>query len=126
MAEVRGAGLRAALVVLKDTLGCVSHMEVVAVASTQTVVRERKEAPSIASPMVEARGARSKAVPEALRAAHPSAKGMVAGRGASLREVACAQRVFMEELASVLRMEGANVAMFPGAPRALEVVLIAV
>nr|CAB3488430.1 unnamed protein product [Digitaria exilis] len=56
MVEGRGAGLRAVLVVLKDTLGCVSHMEVVAGASTRTAVREHKEAQSIASPMVEARG----------------------------------------------------------------------
>jgi hypothetical protein len=126
MVEGRGAGLRAALVVLKDTLGCVSRMEEVAGASTQTVVRGRKEALSTASPMVEARGACLKAVPEVLRAARPSAKGMVAGRGASLREVGCAQRVFTAGLASVLRMEGGNAAMLLGAPRALVVVLIAV
>jgi len=126
MVEGRGAGLRAALVVLKDTLGCVSRTEEVAGASTQTVVRGRKEALSTASPMVEARGACLKAVPEVLRAARPSAKGMVAGRGASLREVGCAQRVFMAGLASVLPMEGENAAMFLGAPRAPVVVLIAV
>lgn len=111
---------------LKAILGCASHMEVVAVASTQTVLRGLKEAPSFASPMVEARGACLMAVPEVQRAVHPSAKGMVAGRGASLREVGCAQRVSMVELASVLHMEGANAAPFLGALRAPVVALIAV
>ncbi|GJN26266.1 hypothetical protein PR202_gb14187 [Eleusine coracana subsp. coracana] len=126
MVEGRGAGLRAALAVRKDSLGCAFRMEVVVGASIQTARKEHKEAPSFASPMVEAKGACLKAVPEALRAALHSAKGMAAERGASLREVGCAQRVFMEELASAWHMEGANVALSQSAPRVRVVDLIAV
>lgn len=68
------------------------------------------------------------AVPEVQRAARPCAKGMAAGRGASLREVVCAQGASMAELASALRMEmeAASAAPCPGAPRALVVALVAV
>lgn len=81
-----------------------------------------------ASPTVEARGACLMAVPEVQRAARPCAKGTAAGRGASLREVVCAQGASMAELASALRMEmeAASAAPCPGAPRALVVALVAV
>ena len=111
---------------LKDSLGCVSRMEVVAGVSTPTAVREHKEAPCFASPMVEANGVYSKAVLKGLRAAHHSAKGMVVGRGVFLREVGSVLRVFMAELASALRMEGANAVQCQGVPRVLVVAPIAV
>lgn len=125
MVEGKGVGLRAALGARKDSLGCASRMEAVVGASFQTAAREHKEAPSFASPTVEAKGACSKAVPEALRAARRSAKGTAAGRGASLTEVGCAPRAFTAELASAWRMEVANVASSLGAPRARAVVQIA-
>lgn len=111
---------------LKDCLGCVSRMEVVAGVSTPTAVREHKEAPCFASPMVEANGVYLKVALKGPRAAHRCVKGMVVGRGASLREVGPVLRVFMAELTSALLMEGANAVLYQGVPRVLVVAPIAV
>ena len=126
MVEGRGAGSTGALGVLKDTLGCASHMVVVAGVSTQTAGREHKEAPYLVSPMVEANGAYLKVALKGPRAAHRCVKGMVVGRGVFLREVGSVLRVFMAELASALRMEGANAVQCQGVPRVLVVAPIAV
>jgi hypothetical protein len=76
--------------------------------------------------MVEANGAYLKAVLKEPRAAHRYVKGMVVGRGASLREAGHVLRVFTAELASVSCTVGANAALYEGVPRALVVAPIAV
>ncbi|KAF0890811.1 hypothetical protein E2562_004296 [Oryza meyeriana var. granulata] len=100
-------------------------MEVVAGVSTQTAVREHKEAPCFASPMVEGNGVYLKAVLKVPRATRCYVKGMVVARGASLREVESVLRVFMAELASVSRMEVANAVLYQDVPRVLVVAPIA-
>jgi hypothetical protein len=103
--------------VLRGIPGCASRMEVVAGVSTQTAVREHREAPCSASPMVEANGVYPKGAPKGPRAAHCYVKGMAAGRGASSREARHVPRVFTEELASAWYTEAANGVLLLGAPR---------
>ena len=109
----------------KDSLGCASHMDVVAGVSTRTAVREHKEAPCFASPMVEANGVYLKAVLKVPRATRCYVKGTVVVRGASLREVVSVLRVFMVELASASLMEAANAVLYQDVPRAPVVAPIA-
>lgn len=125
MVEGSGAGLKAALEVLKDRLACAFLMAVDVVANIKVATRALRAVPCFARLMVVVSVAYLQDALKVLKVAHLCARDMVEESGASLMVVGSAQKVFTEAQTSVLLMVEERGVLSQVAQRVHEVELIA-